>query len=168
MKKLFFTLALVGACIFTAHAQEYKSAIGLRLGRPNSISFKHFLSERNAFEIFLGYRRFSSYVNYLNAGALYQVHNPISGVEGLRWYYGGGAAVYFWNYDDDFFVGNEYNSLNVGILGNLGLDYKFADAPINASLDWVPAFVFGDDYGDGYGGGFGAGYGALSIRYTFN
>ena len=167
MKKIFFTLAIVGACVFTAQAQGYKSAIGLRLGLPNSISFKQFISGQNAVEVFLGYRRYNSFVNFLNIGGLYQVHTPINEVEGLRWYYGGGAAVYFWNYDNDFFVGNDYNSLNVGILGNLGLDYKFATAPVNLSIDWVPAFIFGDDYDGGYGGGFGAGYGALSVRYTF-
>jgi len=162
MKKLFFTLALVGACMFTASAQDYKSAIGLRLGYPTSISFKHFLNERNAVEVFVGFRNYT-YVNNINIGALYQVHAPINGVEGLKWYFGGGAAAFLWTYDDDYFPNNDYGGFNLGIMGNLGLDYKFATAPINLSLDWVPTFVIGDAYYNGFLGG----YGALSVRYTF-
>ncbi len=162
MRKFIFTLAIVGACVFTAQAQDYKSAIGLRLGYPTSISFKHFLTEKNAVEVFVGFRHYP-FVNYFAIGGLYQVHTPINGVEGLRWYYGGGASVYFSTYDNNVYLDKNYSNFNVGIMGNLGLDYKFTDAPVNVSLDWVPTFVIGDSY---YGG-FGAGYGALSVRYTF-
>ena len=160
MKKLFFTLAIMFT-VSVAFSQNYKSAIGLRLGYPASISFKTFLSEKNAVEAYVGYRRWS-YVNYVNIGALYQVHNPISSVDGLSWYYGGGAAVYFWNYDDVYFT-DDYNSLSVGISGCLGLDFKFPNAPVNLSVDWVPTFVIGD----AYYGGFRGDAGALSVRYTF-
>ncbi len=163
MKKFLFTLALVGACIFTASSQDYKSAIGLRLGSPNSISYKHFLSQNNAIEVFLGYRRQSAFINFLNVGVLYQVHNRINGAEGLRWYYGGGATVFFWNYDRDVYASDLYNNLNIGIMGNLGLDYKFVDLPLNLSLDWTPTFVIGDAYYDKFRGD----YYALSARYTF-
>lgn len=161
MKKLIFTLAIMFAC-FAAYSQaNYKSAIGLRLGYPASISFKTFLNESNALEAYVGFRRWS-YVNYVNIGALYEVHNAFANVEGLSWYYGGGANVYFWNYDDVYFT-DDYNSLNVGISGCLGLDYKFANAPVNLSVDWVPTFVIGD----AYYGGFRGDAGALSVRYTF-
>lgn len=161
MKKLFFTLAIMFT-ISVAYSQSYKSAIGLRLGYPASISFKTFVSERGAFEGFVGFRRWS-YVSYTNIGAMYQYHNPFPNVEGLAWYYGGGATVYFWNYDDDFFFNDDYNGLNFGIMGVLGLDYKFANAPVNLSIDWVPTFVIGD----AYYGGFRGDAGALSVRYTF-
>lgn len=161
MKKLFFTIAIMFT-ISVAYSQSYKSAIGLRLGYPASISFKTFVSEKGAFEGFVGFRRWS-YVSYTNIGAMYQVHNAFPNVEGLAWYYGGGATVYFWNYDDDFFVNDDYNGLNFGIMGVLGLDYKFANAPVNLSLDWVPTFVIGDAYYNGFRGDAGA----LSVRYTF-
>lgn len=161
MKKLFFTLAIMFT-ISVAYSQNYKSAIGLRLGYPASISFKTFLNEKNALEAYVGFRRWSSYGNFVNIGALYQVHNDLSNVtEGLTWYYGGGAAVYFWNYDA--FYADDYNSLNIGISGCIGLDYKFVNAPVNLSVDWVPTFVIGD----AYYGGFRGDAGALSVRYTF-
>ena len=57
MKKLFFTLAIMFACFAAFSQANYKSAIGLRLGYPASISFKTFVNEKGAFEGFLGYRR---------------------------------------------------------------------------------------------------------------
>ncbi len=162
MKKLFITLALVGACVFTASSQDYKSAIGLRLGFPTSISFKHFMTEKNAFEIFAGFRGYT-YVRNINIGALYQIHTPIGGAPGLKWYFGFGASAFLWTYDKDFSFGREYGSFNLGLMGNLGLDYKFVNAPVNLSLDWVPTFVIGEAYYNGFLGN----YGALSVRYTF-
>jgi len=75
-----------------------------------------------------------------------------------------GATAIFWNYDNVFYANDNFGSVNLGIMGALGLDYKFADAPINLSLDWVPTFVIGE----GAYNGFRADMGALSVRYTFN
>ncbi len=124
MKKLIFIFVLICAGTFAASAQSYKSAIGLRLGYPTSISFKQFLSERNAIELFVGYRRYSNFLNFVNIGGLYQVHNPISDVEGLAWYYGGGATVFFWNYDDAFYNNDDYNGFLAGY-GGLSARYTF-------------------------------------------
>lgn len=160
MKKLLFLFAFAFCCFFGAQAQKnYNSAIGLRLGYPLSISYKQFISEPGAIEIFAGFRNYSSY-NWFNVGGLYQHHFDIPSVEGLNWYVGGGASIYFWSYDFDL-PGDDDTNTSIGILGNLGLDYKFANAPINLSADWVPAFFV-----NGYGSGFGGGYGALSARYT--
>lgn len=158
IKNLLFLAILFLGCNFAAQAQEYNSAIGLRLGYPTSISYKTFLSEKGAIEAFAGFRGFSGY-SWVNLGAMYQVHNPISELDGLSWYYGGGASVFFWNYKNSFIDAGANTSF--GILGVLGLDYKFKDAPINASLDWVPTFFV-----NGFGSGFGGGYGALSVRYV--
>lgn len=158
MKALFFSLALCFAFALNTQAQDYKTAIGLRLGAPVSVSLKHFLNEKGAVEAFAGFRNYSGY-GWFNAGAMYQHHSAIKEVEGLKWYWGVGGAAYFWNYD---FAG-DYASTTFGILGALGLDYKFATAPVNLSVDWVPAIFIGN----GYTSGFGAGYGALSARYVF-
>jgi len=164
MKKLIFTTTLLLVCCFAAQSQDYKTAIGLRFGYPTSISLKHFISEPGAIEVFAGTARRSAYYRWTNIGAMYQHHSGISGAEGLRWYAGGGAAIFFWNYDNGFARRSEYGSTSIGVMGVLGLDYKFADLPLNLSADWLPTFYLGDVYV----GGFGAGYGALSARYTFN
>lgn len=162
--KRYVVLFVVAVCLFFANnlkAQDYGSAIGLRLGYPLSLTYKTFINDNSAIEIFGGLRGYSSY-SWINVGAAYQVHKPIEGVEGLNWYFGGGASVFFWTYKNNFF-GDNSSSTTFGILGNLGLDYKFADSPINLSADWMPIFFI-----NGYGSGFGGGYGALAVRYTLN
>lgn len=162
MKKLIITFTLVFVCFFAAYSQNYKTAIGLRLGAPTSISLKHFINEKGALEAFVGYRSWG-FGSWFNVGGLYEHHLPITSVEGLQWYFGGGVNAFFWNYDNAYnFGGNDYSSTSLGIMGAIGLDYKFANAPVNLSLDWLPLIYLGNGYYDGFGGG----YGALSVRYT--
>lgn len=162
--KRYAVLFVVALCLFFANngnAQEYGSAIGLRLGYPLSLTYKTFISESSAVEVFGGLRGFSGY-SWINVGGAYQVHKPIEGVDGLNWYFGGGASVFFWSYKNTF-GGDTSSSTTFGVLGNLGLDYKFEDSPINLSADWMPIYFF-----NGFGSGFGGGYGALAVRYTLN
>lgn len=163
MKKLVFTFSLLAACCFVAQAQDYKTALGLRFGYPNCISLKHFMSEPGAIEVFAGTARRSAYYRWTNIGVMYQHHSTISGAEGLRWYIGGGGALFFWNYDRGFARRNDYGSTSLGVIGVLGLDYKFADIPLNLSADWLPTIYLGDVYENS----FDPGYGSLSVRYTF-
>jgi hypothetical protein len=165
MKKFLFLIILVSAVCLSQSlkAQDYKSAVGLRLGYPLSVSYKTFLSESNALELYAGYRGYgvSGFRwSLINVGALYQIHKPLSGVDGLQWYFGGGAGVQLYNYGD--FDAEGSGSFGIGLSGNLGLDYKFPNSPINVSADWIPTIFIGS----GYLGGFGGGYGALAVRYT--
>lgn len=150
---------IVLAMAQNAKAQDYQSAIGLRFGYPLSATYKFFTNESAAFEFYAGFRGYSFY-NYINVGAMYQVHKPISGVDGLSWYFGGGASALIYNFDTGF---DDDGNFGIGLNGVLGLDYKFANAPINLSVDWMPTI-----YITGYLSGFGGGLGALSARYTLN
>ncbi len=158
MKTKIFS-AMITIFLFAAvtQAQDYKTAIGLRLGYPLSISYKTFISEKGALEGVAGFRSFSGY-SWFNIGGYYQHHTEIPSVDGLKWYYGGGANVYFWSYDSGF-AGS--GSTSIGLSGVLGLDYKFSDIPLNISVDWIPTFFV-----NGFGNGFAGGYGALAGRYT--
>ncbi|NOT37360.1 MAG: hypothetical protein HOP11_08285 [Saprospiraceae bacterium] len=161
MKKLLFLSILFITILATSttQAQDYKSAIGLRLGYPTSISYKHFISEKGAIEGVLGYRGYT-YYNWLNLSGFYEHHNAIASVDRLSWYYGGGASIYKWSYDDDFYPNNDFNSLSFGLHGIIGLDYRF-DFPLNLSVDWIPTVILGGEFLSGFGGS----YGALSARY---
>ncbi len=160
-KKFFLTIALALGCFAAAYSQSYSSAIGLRLGYPASLSYKQFFSEQGAIEGFLGFRSYTGY-SWMNVGATYQHHFPITGVDGLNWYVGGGASIFFWNDKDNVFVNNsDFSTTSFGVLGVLGLDYKFENAPFNLSVDWMPTIFI-----NGYGSGFGGGYGALCVRYV--
>lgn len=145
----------------TSQAQNFKKAIGARLGYPMAISYKHFLNESNAIEVYGGTRGFGGgllggYRWYSLAGA-YQVHKPIESVEGLDYYFGGGASVYFWAFDFD----TSESTTTLGLQGYLGLSYTFKDTPINVSVDWVPTYFL-----NGFGSGFGADSGHIAVRYV--
>jgi len=137
MKKILFALLLTSA-FFTAQSQTtegYKTALGVRLSSSaatvnNSISFKQFLSEKSAVEILF------SFGDPLAIGAMYEVHKPFS-TQGLQWYYGGGGYLGFVKTFNNNTQKNETDP-NFGAMGVLGLDYKFANAPLNISLDWKP------------------------------
>ena len=128
---------------------SYKTALGVKVWDGGGISLKHFWSGNNAGEL-IGY--------FWTRGArftgLYEIHGPIAGAPGLKWYVGPGVHIGLYNtkYGDGAFA---------GIDGVLGLDYKFNGAPINISLDWQPSFEFGN------GRGFYGNWGGLGIRYTF-
>lgn len=53
-------------------------------------------------------------------------------------------------------------TLGIGIHGAIGLDYRFKDAPLSVTLDWIPTFIIGSHYD-----GFGFDYGSLGVRYIF-
>ncbi|AOM80891.1 hypothetical protein [Pedobacter steynii] len=159
MKKVLFSF-VAAAVLFTmsinsANAQDYKNAIGGRFGNANGVSFKTALSKGAMLEL-IGNFRSNSGVTYLNVTGLYEVYNPIKGVEGFNWFYGGGATV--GAYKIKHGGGSDiYLSAN----GVLGLDYKFKGAPINLSLDWIPALQITPDT-EFWGGDIG-----LGVRFTF-
>ncbi len=158
MKSLSFTSIFFVLYIFfsnSLNAQDYKSAIGLRLGVYNGISFKTNLSETSAVELF-GTANFGSGYRWITATGLYEFTQPIKDVEGLRWFAGGGLSVFNYSYD---FVGVD-GFTTFGITGIAGLEYTLKEAPINFSIDWSPTFLFKSDYG------FIGRYFALSARYV--
>lgn len=168
MNKMKSNLINLSFCVFLfsllantgLSAQEYKSAVGARLGIPLSVSYKTFISETNAIEVYASYRGYSFY-NSISATGAYQIHKPIPDVlNGLQWYYGIGATAFLWSYNTGF--SSDSGNFSLGLNAYLGLDYKFPNSPISLTSDWVPAFGL-----TGFGSGFGAGSGALGIRYVF-
>lgn len=127
---------------------SYTTAIGVKL-YPGTISLKKSID---------GAKYFEGQAAFFNKGfratVLYEIHNEINAVDGLRWYYGVGPHLGFYN-------AKYYNgSTLVGVDAVLGLDYKLSGTPLNFSLDWQPSFEFGDGSGfDGWGG--------LAVRFAF-
>lgn len=135
MKKIILPLILVCSVFIETHAQGYKTALGVRLSSSNamvnnSISFKQFISEKAAIEALF------SFGDPLALGALLELHKPLAPA-GLSWYYGGGGYLAFAKkYDAN--KQREVTDPNFGAQGVVGLDYKFANIPLNLSLDWKP------------------------------
>jgi hypothetical protein len=127
-KRIRMLLCITIVTIVSVHAQNYKTAVGLRLSSNdalvnNAITVKQFLNASVALEGLISFKPVAF-------GALAEVHQPVSSTPGLRWLFGGGAFVYF-----DHGAGG-------GLQGILGLDYKFVNAPLNLSIDWKPEFQF--------------------------
>jgi hypothetical protein len=160
MKNLICIAMLTFCCMAATNylqAQDYKAAVGARLGYPLSASIKYFISEKSALEGYVGTRGYSGY-RWANVSGAYLFHQPIEGVEELKWYVGGGASVYFWTYD--FGIGEGFGSTSFGVQGYGGLEYTFEEVPLTISADWVPTIFF-----NSYASGFGYGYGSLAVRY---
>jgi hypothetical protein len=161
MKKQLFTIALLIITLFTftqiAYTQNYKNAIGLRAGVFSGITYKQFVNQKNAFEIY-GLLRFYDKYNTTNMTGVYLVHNPIPNVPALKWYYGFGATLGFYGYKSNY-LGKRISGVNIGVLGTAGLDLALKDIPICLSLDWSPTFYLNN------GGGFYGDYAHFAIRY---
>ncbi len=160
MKQLSACLLLVMISMSFAHAQmnegsDYKTALGVKV-YPGAVSIKHFIAHNRAVEG-LGYISADGF----RLTGLYELHNDISSVAGLKWYVGGGGHVGIWS---DIWK-NKYPTRNgglaIGVDGVLGIDYKISGVPLNLSFDWQPSFnLIGYNYFEG-------GWGGIGIRYTF-
>ncbi|GAB4418540.1 MAG: hypothetical protein OHK0039_30100 [Bacteroidia bacterium] len=110
--KSFLTVSLLAILLVMAtaslHAQPYRAAVGLRLGYPTSVSYKQFLGDSHAMEVNLGTRNASRYYTAFSLSGAYLVHKPLDllGIDNLQFYYGGGAAVYLWNYRSSYSYNN--------------------------------------------------------------
>jgi hypothetical protein len=158
MKKILITLLLVFFSAALTNAQDYRTGVGLRGGFPSGLTVKHFTGEKSALEFLLASRWRGFEIT-----ALYEIHNQAFNTERLKWYYGFGGHVGFWNgdYTSKYWGDPGTNYTVVGIDGILGLEYSFAEAPFCLGIDWKPAFNF-----IGYSGLWADG-GAFSIRYIF-
>ncbi len=137
MKKFLFSLLLTAgiAALNTVNAQDYKTALGVRLSSAsaavnNSISIKQFISDKTAIEGLF------SFGDPLALGVLLEFHKPLTPA-GMTWYYGAGGYLSFIKTYNPTKQKNETDP-NFGAQGVLGLDYKFSNIPLNISLDWKP------------------------------
>jgi len=153
-RSLLFAIVAILFSVTQLKAQDYKTALGLRLSSNgpainNSVSFKHFMNPKLAIEGLFTFDKTAA------IGALFEVHNPMPSTEGLKWFYGTGAYLGF---DSD--KTNTDRAL-MGAQGIIGLDYKFANLPINLSLDWKPELNIIDNIN------FEPAAVGFSIRFTF-
>ncbi|MEO9210620.1 MAG: hypothetical protein ABI208_05950 [Ginsengibacter sp.] len=125
---LFAFICLAGA---SAHAQSYKTAIGAKFytgnGSLGGINVRHNMSANTALEGSLLF-----YNGGLGIEGLYEFQGPISGARGLNYFVGGGGLLGFST------GGNSQAIFALRLTG--GIDYTFAEAPINVSLGFDPFF----------------------------
>jgi len=91
-----------------------------------------------------------SFGSGVSAEALWDfVYKPL-GSDGIHWYAGAGVAT---------FIGSSIFQL--GIPGEIGLEYRFKKAPLALGLDWRPVFVLVENTS------LNAGEFGLNFRYVF-
>ena len=137
MKKIILSVIVITTLSLanTVAAQNYKTALGVRLSSSNAmvnnaVSIKHFINERTAVEGLL------SFGDPLAIGALVEFHKPLA-AEGLTYFYGAGGYLAFLKTVNTT-TQKTSTDPNIGAQGVIGLDYKFANIPLNLSLDWKP------------------------------
>lgn len=140
---------ILTAFSLSLQAQDYKTAIGIRLG-PNSaaiapgLTVKHLMDEKHALEAIVGFK------DGIGVCVMYEWQHPIATVDHLQWFVGAGGYAAFRN-----------STSYIGVAGIVGLDYKFPDIPINISIDWKPELNIIETIGfEATGVGF-------SARFTF-
>jgi hypothetical protein len=155
LKKLLIGIAFMYLITTSLEAQNYKTAIGGRIGFFNGFTIKHFIQNDKALEGLLSFR----WNGFVITG-LYEYQKPLKGVNNLDWFVGIGGHAGFWDGGHYYWRDkrDSYSVIGMDLIG--GLEYTFDEVPINIGLDWKPAFNFiGDDHVwfDGL---------ALSIRFA--
>lgn len=140
MKRILIIAIAVFGLAVAASAQP--RAIGARIGYGADLSYQHSMGS-NFIEADLG---LSSFKN-LNIAATYNFMILEFG-DGFGFYAGPGIGLGF------------AEKLSVGIAGQVGLEYNFAAAPVQLSVDVRPYFDF-------VGVGLVGWYPHLGIRYRF-
>ena len=116
---------------FAANAQginDTRHAIGVRGGWGAELSYQGYVAPENRIEGTVGINRFGFSVE-----GMYQWMNDIaSDAPGeFKWYPGVGAGLGVWS-NEDFKAG-----FSAGVLGQIGIEYSFAKAPLMLSLDYI-------------------------------
>jgi hypothetical protein len=156
MKKVFvFLFAFIFSAALAANAQTYQTALGAKFytgdGSIGGVNVRHSTAANTALE---------GSLLFFNGGigieGLYEYQGPISGAEGLQYFVGGGAMLGFGT--GPRVDGNRNNSTTFALRLTGGVDYKFADAPIDVSLGLDPFFYLAPYTGSNLSLGIGLRY----------
>lgn len=170
MKKIVLSILILFIGVFTAEAQVYPSAIGLRGNAGNygvgpELSYKHGLGDINRAEVGVGFGAANNFSRIGITGAFQWVGEVHSG---FSWY--AGPGIQGWLYSFNQGINNNglliTNGSGVGgaVGAQIGVEYDFnedLDLPFTASVDSRPMFNFVNNYS-----GFEFSVG-ISIHYTF-
>ena len=143
--KIFFIASLLMTFATNMNAQNYNTAVGVRAGLFNGVTFKQFISLYNAIEGIVNFRWDGVIVT-----GLYEWQNGMRCAPGFDYVLGLGAHVgIFDNYKWD-----KSKTAMAGVDALIGIEYTFPTAPFTLGLDYKPAFNFvGDNriWADGVG-----------------
>jgi hypothetical protein len=149
MKKLKLLFFAVGMCMgsFAAQAQAqetdkeegYTQSAGF-VGhyQGGGLSYKRFIKTNHAVEGWLTTNGMFTNTRGFKLTGLYQIHAQAFEVEGLSWFYGGGAHFGAYRYDADIDPITSGSVVYLGVDGVGGLEYQLKELPINVGLIYNP------------------------------
>ncbi|MFU8812992.1 MAG: hypothetical protein ACNA78_08485 [Balneolaceae bacterium] len=137
-------------------AQNFGTGVGATIGEPTGISFKSWLTDRNAIS---GALSFSISDNNSTFYTHFDFHRHTR-FEQLGWdagdlffYYGAGLR-YFWR---DAGINDNFWAIRLPV----GINFQFLDASVDFFTELTPMFEVEPDFEFSFGG-------ALGFRYFFN
>ncbi len=149
-KSSFLIAAFICLAVAGAKAQTYETAVGAKFytgdGSLGGINIRHMTAPHTALE---GSLLFFS--GGIGIEGLYEYQGPIAGAEGLQYFVGGGGLL-------GFGTGHNNSSALFALRLTGGVDYKFADAPIDVSLGFDPFFYLAPSTGSNLSLGIGLRY----------
>lgn len=141
---------LLMLCAAVCQAQDDGFGIGIILGEPTGVTVKNWLTEKTAVDFAIAWS-FSGSEDALHLHGDYIIHNfsliPVDEGE-MPFYFGVGGRIKF---EDD---------ASVAVRVPLGIDYLFANAPVDLFLEIVPMLELAPDTDFELNGG-------LGVRYFF-
>jgi hypothetical protein len=146
---IFLVAAGVSAQDSEGYSQDYQTAVGAKFytgsGSIGGINIRHLTASNTALE---GSLLFFS--GGIGVEGLYEYQAPIQGVDGLRYFVGGGGMLGFGT--------GKRSETSFALRLTGGVDYKFADAPIDVSLGFDPFFYLAPSTGSNLALGIGLRY----------
>ena len=144
LRNLLAVAAIVIGGVLNSNAQE----IGVRFGGTNGAGGAAIDGVFSAGQFSRIHADLGFYKGGVGIDAIWDfLYKPLSG-EAFNWYLGVGPSTYI---GDDF---------QIGVSGEIGLEYRFAGAPIALGADWRPTLWVTDTR-------FGANSFGLNVRYVF-
>ena len=123
-------IALLGVFSLTMSAQDSGIGAGVIFGEPTGLSFKSWLTSKNAVDAAVTWSAIDDYL-YVHADFLIHNFDIIDVSDGqLPLYFGIGGKVGFGN------------DLSMGVRVPIGLDYMFSGAPVDIFVEVVPGLKF--------------------------
>jgi hypothetical protein len=143
VKVVFFSMLLL-CMTLVSNAQELGIRTGVSWGNNAAIDAIFSAGKYSRIHADL------SFGSGVSAEALWDfVYKPL-GSDGIHWYAGAGVATFFGS-----------SNFQLGIPGEIGLEYRFKKAPLALGMDWRPVFVLVENTS------LNAGEFGLNFRYVF-
>jgi hypothetical protein len=145
LRSLFAVLAIVIGGALSSNAQE----VGIRFGGTNGFGGVAVDGVFGAGQFSRIHADLGFYKGGVGIDALWDfLYKPL-GNEAFNWYLGAGPSTY---------IGDRFD---LGVSGEIGLEYRFNSVPIALGFDWRPTFWIIEETR------FGADSFGLNVRYVF-